>query len=52
MLADAILAFLGLGPTGMPSVIAPVPHVHDHDRPHAPRAGAGRVTRSRTHGGR
>jgi trk system potassium uptake protein len=31
MLTDAVLAFLGLGPTGMPSVIAPVPHVHDDD---------------------
>ena len=29
MLTDSILAFMGLGPTGMPSVIAPVPHVHD-----------------------
>jgi trk/ktr system potassium uptake protein len=29
MLTDAILAFLGLGKTGMPSVIAPVPHVHE-----------------------
>jgi trk system potassium uptake protein TrkA len=28
MLTDAILAFLNLGNTGMPSVIAPVPHVH------------------------
>ncbi|MBI2781086.1 MAG: TrkA family potassium uptake protein [Chloroflexi bacterium] len=28
MLMDAILAFLGQGDTGMPSVIAPVPHVH------------------------
>jgi trk system potassium uptake protein TrkA len=28
MLTDAILSFLGLGDTGMPSVIAPVPHVH------------------------
>lgn len=28
MLTDAILAFLDLGDTGMPSVIAPVPHVH------------------------
>ena len=28
MQADAILGFLGLGSTGMPSVIAPVPHVH------------------------
>ena len=29
MLTDAVLAFLELGKTGMPSVIAPVPHVHD-----------------------
>jgi trk system potassium uptake protein TrkA len=28
MLTDAILGFLDLGDTGMPSVIAPVPHVH------------------------
>jgi trk system potassium uptake protein len=28
MLTDAVLAFLGMGDTGMPSVIAPVPHVH------------------------
>lgn len=28
MLTDAILGFLNLGDTGMPSVIAPVPHVH------------------------
>jgi trk system potassium uptake protein TrkA len=28
MMTDAILGFLGLGDTGMPSVIAPVPHVH------------------------
>ena len=28
MQADAILGFLGFGNTGMPSVIAPVPHVH------------------------
>jgi len=28
MLADAVLGYLGLGGTGMPSVIAPVPHVH------------------------
>jgi trk system potassium uptake protein len=28
MLTDAILGFLGLGDTGMPSVIAPGPHVH------------------------
>jgi trk system potassium uptake protein TrkA len=28
MLTDAILGFLDLGNTGMPSAIAPVPHVH------------------------
>jgi trk system potassium uptake protein len=28
MLTDAILSFFDLGPTGMPAVIAPVPHVH------------------------
>ena len=28
MLTDAILGFLSLGDTGMPSVIAPAPHVH------------------------
>jgi trk system potassium uptake protein TrkA len=28
MVTDAILGFLGLGATGMPAVIAPVPHVH------------------------
>jgi trk system potassium uptake protein TrkA len=28
MLTDSILAYLGLRATGMPSVIAPVPHVH------------------------
>ena len=28
MLTDSVLAFLDLGDTGMPSVIAPVPHVH------------------------
>ena len=28
MLTDAILGYLNLGNTGMPSVIAPVPHVH------------------------
>jgi trk system potassium uptake protein TrkA len=31
MLTDAVLAFLALRPTGMPSVIAPVPHVHESD---------------------
>jgi trk system potassium uptake protein len=35
MLTDAILGHLGLGPTGMPSVIAAVPHVHDDDNPPA-----------------
>jgi trk system potassium uptake protein TrkA len=29
MLTDAVLGYLGLRATGMPSVIAPVPHVHD-----------------------
>jgi trk system potassium uptake protein TrkA len=29
MLTDAVLAYLDLGKTGMPSVIAPVPHVHE-----------------------
>jgi trk system potassium uptake protein len=29
MLTDAILAFMSLQATGMPSVIAPVPHVHE-----------------------
>lgn len=28
MLTDSILAYLGMRATGMPSVIAPVPHVH------------------------
>jgi trk system potassium uptake protein TrkA len=28
MLADAVLEYLGLGNTGMPSVMAPVPHIH------------------------
>ena len=41
MLTDAVLAFLDLGETGMPSVIAPVPHVHDEDEaPSAVSAGA------------
>ena len=31
MLTDAILGYLALRPTGMPSVIAPVPHVHDDE---------------------
>jgi len=29
MLTDAVLAYLDLGKTGMPAVIAPVPHVHE-----------------------
>ena len=37
MLTDAILAFLSLRPTGMPSVVAPVPHVHG-DEGHLPGA--------------
>jgi trk system potassium uptake protein len=37
MVTDAVLAFLELGATGMPSVIAPVPHVHDDAE--APGAG-------------
>jgi trk system potassium uptake protein TrkA len=46
MLTDAILGYLAQRPTGMPSVIAPVPHVHDDEpksggRPTAaPRLGA------------
>ncbi len=39
MLSDAILAFLSQRPTGMPSVIAPVPHVHA-DEPDGAGAGA------------
>ena len=31
MLTDAILGHLGLRPTGMPSVISAVPHVHDEE---------------------
>jgi trk system potassium uptake protein TrkA len=31
MLTDAILGYLALRPMGMPSVIAPVPHVHDDE---------------------
>jgi trk system potassium uptake protein TrkA len=41
MLTDAVLGFLGLGPTGVPSVIAPVPHVHDDSDEQTPaQAGA------------
>jgi trk system potassium uptake protein TrkA len=31
MQADAVLGFLGFGSTGMPAVIAAVPHVHQED---------------------
>lgn len=37
MLTDALLGFVGVKPTGMPSVIAPVPHVHEDG---APKLGA------------
>jgi trk system potassium uptake protein TrkA len=51
MLTDAILAFLSLRPTGMPSVIAPVPHVHDDEalgrETAAPRLGAQPVSTPR-----
>jgi trk system potassium uptake protein TrkA len=43
MLTDAVLAFLDLRQTGMPSVIAPVPHVHGDEaggRASPPTAGA------------
>ncbi|TME11816.1 MAG: TrkA family potassium uptake protein [Chloroflexi bacterium] len=40
MLTDAVLAFLDLGETGMPSVIAPVPHVHEGETRSAVPAGA------------
>ena len=50
MLTDAVLGFLAQRPTGMPSVIAPVPHVHD-DAPgrgsSAPRLGAQPVANPR-----
>jgi len=52
MLTDAILGFLAQRPTGMPSVIAPVPHIHDEPpRPRAtaaPRLGAEPVQRVAT----
>jgi trk system potassium uptake protein TrkA len=41
MLTDAILGYLALRPTGMPSVIAPVPHVHDEDGAENPAMSAG-----------
>ena len=40
MLTDAILAFMSMRETGMPSVIAPVPHVHAEDDDAAPAAEA------------
>jgi trk/ktr system potassium uptake protein len=42
MLTDAILAFMAQRPTGMPSVIAPVPHVHDEPVAGGARSSAGR----------
>jgi len=39
MLADAILAFLNLRATGMPSTIAPVPHLHEPEDGQADAAG-------------
>ena len=51
MLTDAILGFLAQRPTGMPSVIAPVPHVHDEPPTargsSAPRLGAQPVSTPR-----
>lgn len=51
MLTDAILGFLSLGPTGMPSVISAVPHVHeDAGVPRAagaPRLGAQALSTAR-----
>jgi trk system potassium uptake protein TrkA len=42
MLTDAILGYMGDRPTGMPSVIAPVPHVHDDEaQPATPATPAG-----------
>lgn len=41
MLTDAILGHLGLRPTGMPSVIAAVPHVHEDDDEETSRGLAG-----------
>ena len=55
MLTDALLGYLGLRQTGMPSVIAPVPHVHEAGPPKlgaSPLSGAGggveRATGSRS----
>jgi trk system potassium uptake protein TrkA len=47
MLTDALLGFVGVKPTGMPSVIAPVPHVHEDGAPKlgaSPIGGAGLAT--------
>jgi trk system potassium uptake protein TrkA len=41
MLTESILGYMGLGPTGMPAVIAPVPHVHDDEPAAAGAPGAG-----------
>jgi len=41
MLTDALLGFVGARPTGMPSVIAPVPHVHEDG---APKLGASPIS--------
>jgi trk system potassium uptake protein TrkA len=41
MLTDAVLGHLGLRPTGMPAVIAAVPHVHEDEGPEASRGLAG-----------
>lgn len=43
MLTDAILGYLTQRPTGMPSVIAPVPHVHDDDDAPTPAGDAPRL---------
>ena len=40
MLTEAILGYLSQRPTGMPSVIAPVPHVHDDEPERGARATA------------
>jgi trk system potassium uptake protein TrkA len=51
MLTDAVLAFLDLGKTGMPSVIAPVPHIHEGDGPIASPAAAGAGAAANAGGG-
>jgi trk system potassium uptake protein TrkA len=56
MLTDAILGFLRMKATGMPSVIAPVPHVHDVGIPQVaapsgpPRLGVSNPAQSRPAG--